>query len=74
MNSYGPAEITETASYYEVRRDELLRMTSVPIGLPINGYRIYILDEYGEWVIPGQQGEIVVGGRYMNDNYNILLI
>jgi non-ribosomal peptide synthetase component F len=27
------------------------------------GYRIYILDEYGQPVMPGQPGEIVIGGE-----------
>jgi acetyltransferase-like isoleucine patch superfamily enzyme len=62
LNSYGPAEITETATCYEVRRDELSTMTSIPIGRPLEGYHVYLLDEYRQPVIPGQQGEIVVGG------------
>ena len=62
MNSYGPAEITETATCYEVRRDELSTTTSIPIGRPLNGYHIYLLDEYRQSVVPGQQGEIVIGG------------
>ncbi|CAM4920606.1 unnamed protein product [Rotaria socialis] len=62
LNSYGPAEITEAATFYEVRRDELSTITSQPIGRPMVGYRIYLLDEYRQPVIPGQQGEIVIGG------------
>jgi hypothetical protein len=27
------------------------------------GYRIYLLDEYGQPVMPGQPGEIVIGGE-----------
>jgi fengycin family lipopeptide synthetase D len=63
LNTYGPAEITETATYYEVRRDELSKITSIPIGRPLDGYQIYLLDEYRQLVVPGQQGEIVVGGK-----------
>ncbi|CAF3701599.1 unnamed protein product [Rotaria sordida] len=62
LNSYGPAEITEAATFYEVRREELSTITSLPIGRPMTGYRIYLLDEYRQPVIPGQLGEIIVGG------------
>ena len=62
LNSYGPAEITESATCYEIRRDELSTITSIPIGLPLKGYRVYLLDEYRQPVVPGQQGEIVIGG------------
>ncbi|CAF3326049.1 unnamed protein product, partial [Rotaria sp. Silwood2] len=37
-------------------------MTSLPIGRPMTGYRIYLLDEYRQPVIPSQLGEIVIGG------------
>ncbi|CAF3384978.1 unnamed protein product [Rotaria sp. Silwood1] len=62
LNSYGPAEITEAATFYEVRREELSRITSLPIGRPMTGYRVYLLDEYRQQVIPGQMGEIFIGG------------
>ncbi|CAF4431296.1 unnamed protein product, partial [Rotaria sp. Silwood2] len=62
LNSYGPAEITEAATFYEVRREEVFMMTSLPIGRPMTGYRIYLLDEYRQPVIPSQLGEIVIGG------------
>lgn len=63
LNSYGPAEITETATYHEIDREELSHTTVVPIGRPLNGYSIHLLDEYRQAVIPGEQGEIVIGGK-----------
>ncbi|CAF1504008.1 unnamed protein product, partial [Adineta ricciae] len=62
LNTYGPAEITETATCYEVNRDEVSEMISIPIGRPLSGYRVFVVDEYGQEVVPGEQGEIVVGG------------
>ena len=62
LNSYGPAEMTVTATWYEIHRDELSTITPVPIGRPLSGYYIYLLDEYRQPVVPGQQGEIVIGG------------
>ena len=63
LNSYGPAEITDTATCYEVHRDELATIKAIPIGRPLDGYRVYLLDEYRQCVVPGQQGEIVIGGE-----------
>ena len=62
-NLYGPAEITIVATCHEVRREELSTSISLPIGYPLIGYRIYLLDEYRQAVVPGQQGEIVIGGK-----------
>ena len=63
INSYGPAEITLTATFYQINPDEICTMPSIPIGRPLDGYEIYLLDEYGQPVLPGQHGEIVVGGK-----------
>ncbi len=54
-NTYGSAEITETAC-----RDDLNEMISIPIGRLLDGYHVYVVDEYGEEVVPNEQGEIVI--------------
>jgi acyl-coenzyme A synthetase/AMP-(fatty) acid ligase len=59
-NTYGSAEITETATCYEICRDDLNEMISIPIGRLLDGYHVYVVDEYGEEVIPNEQGEIVI--------------
>ena len=63
FNPYGPAETTVVATRYEVHRDELATIKAIPIGRPLDGYRVYLLDEYRQCVVPGQQGEIVIGGE-----------
>lgn len=63
LNTYGPAEITETATSYRVPCDRLSQMISIPIGHPLRGYHIYLLDQYQQPVMPNQQGEIVIGGK-----------
>ncbi|CAF4856835.1 unnamed protein product [Rotaria sp. Silwood1] len=62
FNLYGPAEITVVATCHEVRREELSTTVSLPIGYPLIGYCIYLLDEYRQPVVPGQLGEIIIGG------------
>lgn len=63
LNTYGPAEITETATSYRVPCDRLSQMISIPIGYPLSGYHVYLLDQYQQPVMPNQQGEIVIGGK-----------
>ena len=62
FNLYGPAEITIVATRYEIRREELSGNVTLPIGYPLDGYRIHLLDEYRQPVVPGQMGEIFIGG------------
>lgn len=63
FNLYGPAEATIVATCHEVRRDELSTSIALPIGRPLEGYHIYLLDEYQQPVVPGQLGEMVIGGE-----------
>jgi AMP-binding enzyme/AMP-binding enzyme C-terminal domain len=62
FNLYGPAEITIVATRYEIRREELSENVTMPIGYPLDGYCIHLLDEYRQAVVPGQLGEMFVGG------------
>jgi amino acid adenylation domain-containing protein len=70
LNGYGPTETTTFASTFELESaPDLLR--SVPIGQPIAGTAIYILDETRQPVAKGATGEIYIGGAgvargYMN--------
>lgn len=67
LNTYGPAEITETATSYEICREKLSDMISIPIGQPLAGYRLYLVDDYQQPVMPNQQGEIVIGGKMFRE-------
>ena len=63
LNTYGPAEITETATCYEICRAKLPGMISIPIGQPLAGYDLYLFDDYQQPVMPNQTGEMVIGGK-----------
>ncbi len=65
-NEYGPTEATVWASVH--RCDEETGAT-VPIGRPIGGARIYLLDPHGEPVPVGVPGELFVGGRGVARGY-----
>lgn len=63
LNVYGPAECAVAASCYVVTGEEAQSHMGLPIGRPLANTQIYLLDEFLQEVIPGQIGEIVIGGK-----------
>jgi amino acid adenylation domain-containing protein len=61
VNEYGPTEATVWASAYRCRADDAESVA--PIGFPVRGTAIYLLDEHQRPVLPGRPGEVVIGGR-----------
>jgi len=64
VNEYGPTEATVWASY---RR--FTRPGPVSIGGPVPGTRLYVLDDAGNPVPDGAEGELVIGGEGVTDGY-----
>ena len=71
VNQYGPTETTASCTYYridhKVEADELL-----PIGVPYDNYRVFLLSDDGREAACGELGEICVSGPalalgYYND-------
>ena len=62
LNVYGPAECAVAATCYIVTGAETQNHIGLPIGRPLAYTQIYILDECLQEMIPGQTGEIVIGG------------
>lgn len=62
VNLYGPTETTIDATFWRVNPDAD-RALPAPIGQPIRGMQVYLLDEQGKPVaLPHQEGEIVIAG------------
>jgi non-ribosomal peptide synthetase-like protein len=57
LNTYGPTEATVIATASECSPGR-----PVTIGKPIPGYTVYLLDEHRQPVLPGQAGELYIGG------------
>ncbi|WP_158914220.1 amino acid adenylation domain-containing protein [Caulobacter sp. S45] len=58
-NVYGPTETTIWSTFAEVRSVDSER---IPIGRPLDNTRLYILDEAGVPVAPGEAGELFIAG------------
>ncbi len=60
VNAYGPTEATTIAACHEIVSQDPSQ--PVPIGRPIVGTEITVLDRYGEPVPIGVLGELAIGG------------
>ncbi|MCH8619393.1 non-ribosomal peptide synthetase [Undibacterium sp. TS12] len=60
INGYGPTETTTFASTYRIP-DLSEELQSVPIGKPISGTRLYVLDPYMQPAPIGSIGELYIG-------------
>ncbi|MNN03667.1 Dimodular nonribosomal peptide synthase [compost metagenome] len=65
-NMYGPTETTVWSALAELSYGE---GAVVPIGKPIDNTQIYILDEDLQPVVPGEAGEIHIGGAGVARGY-----
>jgi amino acid adenylation domain-containing protein len=66
-NEYGPTEATVWSTVHEVPRD--VTGPRVPIGSPIAGTFVRVLDERGEPAPIGVPGELCIGGRGVARGY-----
>lgn len=60
INGYGPTENTTFTCCYTIPRDQ--RPEAIPIGHPINGTEVHILDETLQPVPEGETGQLCAGG------------
>jgi len=64
-NTYGPTEATVVACGARLTGEG-----PVPIGLPLDGWDLAVVDAAGEHVAPGETGELIIGGvglaRYLD--------
>jgi nonribosomal peptide synthetase protein BlmX len=68
FNEYGPTETVVGSSAYEVT-ERLPGTGPVPVGWPIAGTSIHLLDPAGQLVPDGVPGEICIGGAGVGDGY-----
>ena len=68
-NTYGPSETTVCASYYRCNSGTVLEDGTYPIGHPVLGAQIRLLDQSGTEVAKGQTGEICIYGGGVSLGY-----
>ena len=68
-NTYGPSETTVCASYYRCREGKVLEDGTYPIGHPVLGASIKIMDPDGNEVQQGETGEICIFGSGVSNGY-----
>ncbi|MBE9060860.1 non-ribosomal peptide synthetase [cf. Phormidesmis sp. LEGE 11477] len=59
FNEYGPTEAVVGCCVHKVSSED---SGNIPIGKPINGVQLYVLDKSGQLVPPGAPGELHIGG------------
>ncbi|QDY81459.1 amino acid adenylation domain-containing protein [Streptomyces qinzhouensis] len=69
VNHYGPTEATVGATTLLVDPERPAEGPTTPIGRPLPGARVYLLDGYGEPVPPGVTGELWIGGDRLARGY-----
>lgn len=68
VHVYGPTEGTTFSTYYEIK--ELPETAAyLPIGYPLANTEVYVLNETGELVPPGVEGEICLAGEGLAREY-----
>ncbi len=68
-NTYGPTEATVATTSVRITRAILERYSPLPIGYPMPGTRVLVMDEQRREVPPGERGEIVIAGPNVSPGY-----
>jgi len=68
LHVYGPTETTTFASFHEVEAVAAEAQT-VPIGAPVTGTRLRVVDAHDRLVPTGVPGELLIGGEGLARGY-----
>jgi D-alanine--poly(phosphoribitol) ligase subunit 1 len=69
FNTYGPTEATVAVTFVPVTEEILNQYATLPIGVPKEDTKIYIMDENGTPLPEGEKGEIVIVGPSVSKGY-----
>lgn len=71
VNHYGPTETTIGTVYHTIQPGHIDKFIEKPvIGKPISNAEVYILNAEGELCLPGEIGEICIGGKGLAKGYH----
>jgi len=69
LNLYGPTETTVATTSIRIDHDVLEKYPALPIGRPMSGTEVFVIDENRNRLPPGSRGEIVVRGPNVSPGY-----
>ncbi|MEC0665832.1 amino acid adenylation domain-containing protein [Priestia flexa] len=69
INTYGPTECTDIATFYRISNSEIGKIKTVPIGKPIPNVKVYVLDKHQKVLPVGVTGELYIGGVGVSRGY-----
>ncbi|WNZ08509.1 non-ribosomal peptide synthetase [Streptomyces sp. 11x1] len=69
VNVYGPTEATVYVTYQEITADDVAAGGPLPIGRPLPGYQVLVLDEASAPVPAGVTGELYIAGAGLARGY-----
>ncbi len=75
VNMYGVTECTVDSVYHFFDPDEMVYPDQVPIGIPMDGVMLAVVNKSTELVADGEQGELCIGGLgvglgYLDEDLN----
>ena len=68
-NTYGPTECTDICAFHRLHRGNLDGHPFVPLGGPIDGVQVEVLDGQLRPVAAGETGELCIGGAGVGPGY-----
>ena len=68
-NTYGPTEATVATTSIRITRAILDRYSPLPIGYPMLGSRVLVMDEQRRELPAGERGEIIIAGPNVSPGY-----
>ncbi|AZG45034.1 non-ribosomal peptide synthetase [Gordonia insulae] len=71
VNLYGSTEVCgDVAGYEGVETSDVGAAAAIPVGRPLRGCSLYVLDRWLHPAAPGVVGELYVGGLHLADGYH----
>jgi amino acid adenylation domain-containing protein len=69
VNTYGPTECSDVVCSYVLDQNDILKNKEVPLGAPINGAGVLVLDEELNIIHDSKPGEVYLYGICLGDGY-----
>ncbi|NIM10483.1 MAG: amino acid adenylation domain-containing protein [Candidatus Aminicenantes bacterium] len=68
-NVYGPTECCVDSTWYEISKETVNEIHTIPIGKPMPNEQIYIVNQQGQWQPIGVPGELCISGDGVGRGY-----